>query len=175
MGHLRDDARALTAQEPTWLRKIAVLCLNPGFHAVLLYRVSRWLHLHHLSPLGFIVSYVCSAMTGAQISRRAAIGRRLVICHPFGIVIGAGSVIGDHCTLVGLNYIGQRNFTGVRPVIGSHLHAGVGAKLLGDIRVGDRVHLGADVVVTESLPDDVTIAGGVLRHRGIAADRSPAA
>jgi serine O-acetyltransferase len=155
---VKADIRRLTEQEPSFFLKLAVVLFNLGLHATLLYRLSRWLQLHHLVGLGVVVTYFNSIFTGAQISARATIGKGLVIYHPQGIVIGA-SIIGDQCTLTQGNVIGQLKGRGDRPTIGDHFYAGAGAKILGRIWIGDHVKVGANSVVIHSLPDGVTAIG----------------
>src|SRR5215467_2916319 len=106
--NIRIDIARLISQEPNLLLKFAVVFFNLGLHAVLLYRLSRWLYLHHLGPLSIVVTYFNSIFTGAQISRAASIGKGLVLYHPQGTVIGATTVIGSYCTLMQSNVVGQR-------------------------------------------------------------------
>lgn len=152
------DIRRLTDQEPTLGLKLGVVFFNLGLHAVLLYRLSRWLYLHHLGPVAVVVTYLNSVFTGAQISRGAAIGKGFVMYHPQGTVVGP-TVIGEHCSLMQSNVIGQLQGGGDRPIIGDHFYAGAGAKILGEIRIGDHVRVGSNSVVTKSLPDGVTAFG----------------
>ena len=156
--NVTEDIRRAIGNEPTLSRRLVAVYTNLGLHAVLLYRLSRWLDQHHCGFLGLMVSYYSSVTTGAQISRHARIGKGFVILHPVGIVIGATTVMGDCCMLSAGNVIGSR-LDGRRPTIGNWLWAGVGAKILGGICVGDRVQVGANAVVLHSLPDDVTAVG----------------
>ncbi len=156
--HVKTDIQQITAPEKNRLTKLGVTLFNLGLHAVLLYRLSRWFYRHHLHPLAVVVSYFNSVLTGAQISPRAAIGKGLVVYHPHGLVIGAESVIGEYCTLVHGNVIGQHFGEGDRPVIGDYFYAGTGAKLLGKIRIGNRVRVGANAVVVKSLPDGAIVS-----------------
>ena len=156
---IRADIRRLIDAEPDFLTKTAVVLFNLGLHAVLIYRFGHWLSTHHLGGFAVLTAYCNSVFTGAQISPRALIGKGLVIYHPHGMVIGATSTIGDFCTLTQTNLIGQRYGRDDRPVIGDHFYAGAGAKIMGKIRIGNRVHVGANAVVLDSLPDDVTAVG----------------
>jgi acyl carrier protein len=74
------------------------------------------------------------------------------------MVIGADAVIGDYCTLVQGNTIGQHYGGDDRPTIGDRFYAGTGAKILGKIEIGNKVRVGANAVVLNSLPDGVTVA-----------------
>lgn len=163
------DIRELTRNKTDVLMKLVVILLHPGLHAVLLYRAARWFHLHHLRPLAVLTKYFSSVLTGAEISPRAAIGKGLVIYHPHGIVIGETAVIGAYCTLAHGNLIGGLHGGGDRPVIGDYFVAGTGAKILGRIRIGDKVRVGPNAVVTQSLPDGLIVAGNparIIRNRG---------
>ena len=169
-NNIRTDIRELTRRETGVLAKVGVILLNPGLHAVLLYRLARWFHLHHLRPLAVLTSYFCSVLTGAQISARATIGKGFVVSHPHGISVGATTVMGEYCTLTHGNLIGQLRGDGDRPVIGNYFVAATGAKILGRIRIGDKVRVGPNAVVMKSLPDGVTVAGNPAR---IVPDRRP--
>jgi len=158
-NRIRADIRRVADQERTVLSKVGAILFNLGFHAVLFYRLSHWLHTHHLGALAAVVSYWSAVFTGAQISARATIGKGLIIYHPNGHVIGATAVIGDYCTLTQGNMIGQRRGGGDRPTIGDYLYAGAGAKILGDIKIGNRVRVAANSVVFHSLPDDASVIG----------------
>src|SRR5262249_19840614 len=97
----------------------------------------------------------------------ASIGKGFTIYHPQGISIGPTVIIGDYCELMHGNTIGRLhgNLIGGlhrgdgRPTIGDYFFAGAGARILGNIKVGNHVRVGANAVVTRSLPDGVTAAG----------------
>jgi serine O-acetyltransferase len=152
------DICRVTAQEVSFTSKLALFLFHPGLQAALFYRFARWLLLHGMSPLAVVVSYLSSVVTGAQISPRAVIGKGLRIYHPQGVVIGAGAVIGEHCTLSHGNMIGTFG-EGERPVVGHRFSAATGAKVLGKITVGDNVRVGPNSVVITSVPDGVVMIG----------------
>lgn len=173
--NVKVDARRVMAGESIVVHGVVAMCFNLGFHAVLLFRLSNWLHRHCLGSLGLVVSHCSSILTGAQVSRRATIGRGLMILHPSGIVIGATAVVGEYCTLVGANTIGQLRGTNDRPCIGDHFFAGAGARVLGAITIGAHVRVGANSVVIHSMPDYVTSIGvpaRIVSRRGPRAPRS---
>lgn len=156
---VRTDIRRLMENEHNLVNKLGVFFLHIGLHAVIWYRVSHWLTTHHLAPVAAIIAYWAAVLTGAQISPRARIGKGLVIYHPHGVVIGTTAVIGDYCTLTQTNVIGQLRGRGDRPTIGDYFYAGAGAKILGPIQIGNHVKIGANSVVLDSLPDNVTAIG----------------
>lgn len=159
LDSIRADVRRMTAQEAGLASKIGLFFFHPGLQAVLFYRLARWLLLHRLGPLAVVTSYVSSVLTGAQISPRAIIGKGLRIYHPQGVVIGAGAVVGDYCTLSHGNMIGTFAGDEERPSIGHHFSAATGAKILGKITVGDHVRVSPNSVVITSLPDNVVATG----------------
>jgi serine O-acetyltransferase len=161
--NIRHDIARVTRREETWLDKVGTVCFNLGLHAVLFYRLGRWLHLHRLGPLAVLSSYVSSIITGAQISPRAAIGPGLRLYHPQGMTIGAGAILGSGCTLAHGNMVGTFGDTDDRPVIGDRLNAATGAKILGLITVGDNVRVGPNAVVIHSIPSGVTVLGNPAR------------
>lgn len=174
---VRADFDRLAEHEPGLPAKIGLLFFHPGLQAVLAYRLARWLRVHHLGPFAVVTSYLGAVLTGAQISPRAAIGSGMRIEHPYGIVIGAGTVIGERCTLSHGNLIGTFAADEERPVIGRNLAAATGAKILGKITIGDNVSVGPNAVVITSLPSDVVAVGNpasVLLRAGPAATPSAA-
>lgn len=154
---IRADLDGALGRKAPVLKKFGSLCFHLGIQAVLLYRASRWLHLHHLDPFAVLVQYVNSVLTGAQISRHAVIGKGLVIGHPVGVSVSGSAVIGDYCVL-NQAVIG-RFHPGDRPRIGDHFEAGVGAKVLGNVDIGNDVRVGANSVVMSSLGDGVSVLG----------------
>jgi serine O-acetyltransferase len=163
LDHIHADFQALTRKQTGFLAKLVTVMLHPGFHSVLLYRLSRWCYLHRMRAVSILINYLCSILTGAQISHAAEIGKGLVIYHPHGIVVGRTAVLGEYCVLVHGNVIGQRLGGGDRPLIGDRFYAATGAKILGRIHIGNDVRVGANSVVVDSLPDGVTVAGNPAR------------
>jgi serine O-acetyltransferase len=180
--YLLSDIQMLTQQERGWVATLGTVLFHPGLHSVILYRASRWFHLHRMTAVSLLINYLSSALTGAQISHRARIGKALVVYHPHGVVVGADAVLGEHCVLVHGVVIGQLHGGGDRPQIGDRLYAATGAKLLGRIRIGNNVRVGPNAVVTAALPDNVVVAGNPARivgrrgapHGAAAAKRAPA-
>lgn len=155
---VRADFARANAEDPP-VPKVALVLFNLGLQAVLLYRLARWFHTHGMPRVAAVVSYANSVFTGAQISARATIGKGLAVYHPRGVVVGATSVIGERCTLVHDNLIGQLQGGGDRPVIGNNFFAATGSKIMGRIRIGDDVSVGPNSVVMRSLPAGVTVSG----------------
>ena len=99
--------------------------------------------------------------TGIEIHPGATIGRRLVIDHGMGIVIGETAEIGDDCLIYhGVTLGGTGKDVGKRhPTIGNNVLIGTGAKVLGPIKVGDNSRIAANSVVLKEIPEDSTAVG----------------
>ena len=97
--HLRETLQAYQRNDPAARSKLEILLLYNGVHAILLYRLSHWLWKHHMQFLARAISQIAKWLTGVEIHPAATIGRRLVIDHGTGIVIGATTEIGDDCLI----------------------------------------------------------------------------
>ena len=101
-----------------------------------------------------ILSKLCELFFGIFIGPKAKIGQRFVIEHFGCIIIHGNTVIGDDCTIRQGVTIGNRHMNTPleAPVLGSRVHVGAGAKLLGNIQIGDDVDIGANAVVIKDVP-----------------------
>lgn len=131
--------------------------LKAGFQAVLLYRLSHWLHTKKLDLLAWIVSRFSISFTGAEIEYNAKIGPGLFIAHPVGIVIGRGAEIGSHATLFQGACFAVKSWHPSEivkfPKAGDHCFFFAHAVVLGGITVGDFCVVGANAVVTKDMPE----------------------
>ena len=166
-----EDIRAYKRNDPAARSALEIFFLYNGFHAVMHYRIAHWLHIHGLKFLARLVSQVSKFFTGIEIHPGATIGRRLVIDHGTGIVIGETAVVGDDCLLYqGVTLGGTGKDIGKRhPTLGNNVMVGCGAKLLGPFTVGDNARIAANSVVLRDVPEDATVVGvpgRVVRLRG---------
>jgi serine O-acetyltransferase len=141
--------------------------LSPRFAPVLLYRIAFALQAAHLGPLAKMVSLVNFIFFGIEIAVRCPIGPGLFLPHTQGTVIGAVS-IGRNATIYQGVTIGAREFDRgyleeYRPIIGDDVLIGSGAKVLGAIKIGDRVRIGANAVAMVDVSADVLAVGAGLR------------
>ncbi len=99
--------------------------------------------------------------TGIEIHPGATIGRRVVIDHGMGVVIGETAIVGDDVLIYhGVTLGGKVNDRVKRhPTIGNNVLLGAGAKIIGDIEIGDGAMIGANAVVTKSIPAGAVIVG----------------
>ena len=161
MTRLGETLRAYQARDPAARSRLEVLLLYPGVHAVLYHRLAHWLHLHRLKFPARCVSQWSRFWTGIEIHPGAKLGRRLVIDHGMGIVIGETAEIGDDCLLYhGVTLGGTGKDQGKRhPTVGNNVMISTGAKVLGPFRVGDNARVAANAVVLGEVPDNATAVG----------------
>ena len=135
--------------------------LYNGLHATIDYRIAHWLHRHGCRFLARAISQWSKMWTGIEIHPGAHIGRRLVIDHGTGIVIGETAEIGDDCLLYqGVTLGGTGKDVGKRhPTLGNNVMVGSGAKVLGPFKVGDNARIAANSVVLREVPPNATVVG----------------
>jgi serine O-acetyltransferase len=155
--NIREDWQTYDRQ---WIRQ--------GFWVMVVYRFGNWrygIRSRALRlPFSFIYKFLkllSEILTGIELPCEARVGRRFRIDHFGGIIISGDAVFGDDCVIrngvtVGLRHTGQRG----APVIGDRADIGAGAKILGSIRIGDDVAIGANAVVISDVPSN-SIAVGV--------------
>ena len=159
--HLIEDIRAYRKNDPAARSGLEVALLYNGFHAVFFYRIAHWLYQHHLRFPARLISQFAKFLTGVEIHPAATIGRRLVVDHGTGIVIGATAEIGDDCLLYqGVTLGGTGKDVGKRhPTLGNNIMVGCGAKILGPFKVGDNARIAANSVVLREVPENATVVG----------------
>ena len=158
---MREDIAAVFESDPAARSYLEVLTCYPGLHAVWAHHVSGWFWRHGMRLLARLVSQFARLFTGVEIHPGAEIGRRLFIDHGMGTVIGETAVVGDDVTLYqGVTLGGTGKEKGKRhPTLGNNISIGSGAKLLGNITIGDNCRVGANSVVLRNVPPNSTIVG----------------
>ena len=161
MTRLDETLTAYQRNDPAARSKLEIFLLYNGLHAQIYYRVAHWLYEHKCLFLARWVSQRAKRRTGVEIHPAAKIGRRLVIDHGTGIVIGATAEIGDDCLLYqGVTLGGTGAAREKRhPTLGNNVMVGCGAKVLGPFKVGDNVKIAANSVVLREVPDNCTVVG----------------
>ncbi len=158
---LLETIRAYQKNDPAARSGLEVFFLYAGIHAMIDYRIAHWLHVHKLKFLARFVSQWSRLWTGIEIHPGAKIGRRLVIDHGSGSVIGETVEIGDDCLIYqGATLGGTGISQGKRhPTIGNNVMIGSGAKVLGPFTVGDNAKIAANSVVLRPVPPNCTVVG----------------
>lgn len=138
-----------------------------GLWALVVYRFGRWRYSIRLRwlrmPFSFLYKFIkpiAEVITGIELPSEVKLGRRFRIDHFGGIVISGDAEFGDDCVIrngvtVGLRHAGQRG----SPIVGSRVDIGAGAKVLGPIRIGDDVQIGANAVVLTDVPSNCIAVG----------------
>ena len=157
----REQVETIFREDPAARSVLEVVLCYPGFHAVLLHRFAHRLNQWRIPILPRVISQFTRFVTGIEIHPGATIGRRLFIDHGAGVVIGETSEIGDDVLLYqGVTLGGTGAEKGKRhPTIGNRVVIGTGAAVLGNIKVGDNVKIGAGSVVVHPVPDHSTVVG----------------
>ena len=155
------EIQAAMAKDPAARSYLEVLMLYPGLHSIVMHRLS---HLLYVLKIPFLPRFISQAMrffTGIEIHPGAKIGRGLFIDHGMGVVIGETAIIADNVLLYqGVTLGGTGKEKGKRhPTIGNNVVIGGGAKILGNIMVGDNSYVGANAVVVKDVPPKATIVG----------------
>jgi serine O-acetyltransferase len=156
-------------EEGPGLRPIVRGLLSQGFHALFVYRVFRWCYEHGIptQPFRFVIERFIEITTGISIPAPVRIGKGLRIHHFGGIIVNSEASIGEYCTLYHGVTLGDLGGRGGAPRVGSHVTIGAGAKLLGNIEIGDGCHIGANAVVRISVPAGCLAVGvpAVIKER----------
>ncbi|MBC8337308.1 MAG: serine O-acetyltransferase [Rhodospirillales bacterium] len=165
---LREDIAAFRQRDPAARNAIEIVLCYPGFHALAVHRLSHALWNAGFCLLARFISYLGRIITAIEIHPGAEIGRRFVIDHGTGVVIGETSTIGDDVTIYHSVTLG-----GTSPAVDSHNQVGLkrhptvkdgaiigsGAAILGPITIGEGARVGANSVVTKDVPPSVTAVG----------------
>ena len=158
---LRETINAYKSRDPAARSTLEVLLLYPGLKAVRSHRRAHWCYTHGLLFLARMISQGSRRRTGIEIHPGAKIGKRLVIDHGMGLVIGETAEIGDDCLIYhGVTLGGTGKETGKRhPTIGNNVLIGTVAKVLGPITIGDNARVAANSVVLKDIPESSTAVG----------------
>ncbi len=161
VGLFTKDIAAAFAKDPAANNIMEVLTSYPGVQAILLHRIANFLHSLSIPYIPRFLSHVNRALTQIEIHPGAKIGTDFFIDHGGGVVIGETARIGNNVTVYqGVTIGGTSLEKGKRhPTIGDDVIIGAGAKILGPIKIGNRVKIGANAVVTKDIPSDSVVVG----------------
>ena len=160
-ARIREDIRNVLAHDPAARNAWDVLTNYPGLQAIWWQRLTHRLWLWNLRWLARWISGWVRWLTGVEIHPGAVIGRRVLIDHGMGVVIGETAEVGDDCTLYqGVTLGGTSLHHGKRhPTLGKGVVVGAGAKVLGSFMVGDGARVGSNAVVVREVPPGATVVG----------------
>ena len=170
---LSETLGAYQARDPAARSKLEILLLYPGVHATIYHRIAHFFYCHNLKFIARFVSQWSRFWTGIEIHPGAKIGRRFVIDHGMGIVIGETAEVGDDCLIYhGVTLGGTGKDQGKRhPTLGNNVMVSTGAKVLGPFKVGDGARIAANAVVLREVPENATAVGVPARVVRIAGEK----
>lgn len=158
---IKEQIQTVFKHDPAAKSRAEVLLCYPGVHAILLHRIANRLYRWRLFVPARLLSHLSRMLTGIEIHPGATVGRRFFIDHGMGVVIGETTVIGDDVLLYqGVTLGGTGHGRAKRhPTLGNHVVVGSGAKVLGNIELGQWVKVGAGSVVVKDVPEHATVVG----------------
>lgn len=151
--------RAYRDYDPAAKSGFEILLLYPGPRALFFHRIAHVFYSARLYFIARLISEIGRFLSGVEIHPGARIGRRLVIDHGMGVVIGETSQVGDDCiifhgvTLGGVKFNPEKR----HPTVGNGVLIGAGAKILGPIKIGDGARIGANAVVFKDVAPGTTV------------------
>jgi serine O-acetyltransferase len=161
LSSLIADFRVIFKNDPAARNWLEVLFCYPGLHALIFHRLAHWLYNVGIPLIPRLISHLSRFLTGIEIHPGATIGKGVFIDHGMGVVIGETAIVGDNCLIyqeVTLGGTGKES--GKRhPTLGENVVVGTGAKVLGNIHIGNNVRIGAGSVVLRDVPSDCTVVG----------------
>src|SRR5512136_1168679 len=160
-NYINEDIRAIFSKDPAARSKTEILLCYPGLHALWFHRQAHWLWTHQWKLSARFLSHISRFFTGIEIHPGATIGRRVVIDHGMGIVIGETAEVGNDVLIYMGVVLGGTALENVKrhPTIGRNVVLGSGAIVLGPITVGDGAKVGAGSVVVRPVPAGATVVG----------------
>lgn len=161
LSTLLTDFRIIFERDPAARHWLEVLFCYPGLQALLFHRLAHRLYGIGIPFVPRLLSHISRFITGIEIHPGATVGNGVFIDHGMGVVIGETSVIGDYTLIYqGVTLGGTGKESGKRhPTLGENVVVGAGAKVLGNILIGNNVRIGASSVVLRDVPSDCTVVG----------------
>ncbi len=160
-SQIKEDIRTIYENDPAAKNIWEVIICYPGLHALVAHRISHKLLYWGVPFLPRFISHIMRFLTGIEIHPGATIGRRFFIDHGMGVVIGETSIVEDDVLIYqGVTLGGTGKEIGKRhPTIKSNVVIGSGAKILGNIEIGENSRIGAGSVVIDDVPENSTVVG----------------
>ena len=177
-AQIKEDFAQPVLNDPALNSKIELFFNYPGVWALVNYRIAHTLHVKGFKVIARALMGLSQIITNMDIHPACTIGRRVFFDHAFGVVIGETAVVGDDVLIYqGVTLGGVSLERGVKrhPTIGNKTVIGSGAKILGDIKIGENCRIGSNSVVVKSIPDDSTAVGIPARIIEKGRDKSPMA
>ena len=170
--NIRDEIKAIKQKDPAARSTLEIFLCYPGFYALLFQRVRHWLWNHSLKLLARIVSNISRFLTGIEIHPGATFGKRVFIDHGMGVVVGETAVVGDDVLLYQGVILGGTSTekTKRHPTVERGVIVGAGAKVMGNITIGEYSKIGTGAVVLKDVPPESTcvgVPGRIVKCKGV--------
>ena len=161
LSSLVADFRIIFERDPAARNWLEVLVCYPGLQALFFHRFAHWLYKVGIPFIPRFISHLARFLTGIEIHPGAQIGKGVFIDHGMGVVIGETAIVGDYSLIYqGVTLGGTGKELGKRhPTLGENVVVGGGAKVLGNIQIGNNVRIGAGSVVLRDVPSNCTVVG----------------
>jgi serine O-acetyltransferase len=158
---IKEDIEMVMLRDPAARSKLEIFLTYPGLHAMWGYEIAHWFWIRNHLFTGRFISALARLLTGIEIHPGAKIGKRVFIDHGMGVVVGETAIVGDDVLIYQGVVLGGTSLERKKrhPTIGSGVVIGSGAKIIGDITIGDCSKVGAGSVVLKSAPPGSTIVG----------------
>ncbi len=158
---MKEDLQMIHLRDPAAKSTLEIFFLYPGLHAVWFHRLAHWFWIHNHLFTGRFFSSLGRLLTGIEIHPGACVGRRVFIDHGMGVVIGETAEIGEDVLIYQGVVLGGTSLDKVKrhPTVGNGVVIGSGAKIIGNINVGNCSKIGAGSVVLNSVPQGSTVVG----------------
>lgn len=165
---IKNDLGQPKLKDPAYNGFLDIFFNYPGVWAVANHRFCHALWIRGFKRCARVLSGISNALTRVDIHPGAVIGRGVFIDHATGVVIGETAIIGDDCLIYQGVTLGGVSLKKIKrhPTLLSGVVVGAGAKILGDITIGKGCKIGANSVVTKSVPDFCTAVGSPARIIG---------
>ena len=168
---LRSEINAIKEKDPAARSTLEIFLCYPGFYALLFHRVSHWLWKHSFKLLARMNSNLARFLTGIEIHPGATFGERVFIDHGMGVVVGETAIVGDDVLIYQGVILGGTSTekTKRHPTIEKGVIIGAGAKVMGNITIGEYSKIGTGAVVLKDVPPNSTcvgVPGRIVRRKG---------
>lgn len=158
---IQNDIKNIYQHDPAAHNIFEILFAYPGFHARQFHRIAHQFFLWKIPFFPRFISHISRFLTGIEIHPGAKLGEAVFIDHGMGVVIGETAEVGDYCTIYQGVTLGGTSLQKVKrhPTLGNHVVVGVGAHVIGAIKIGDNTRIGAGSVVIKEAPPNATVVG----------------
>lgn len=172
---LRVDIQAVYDRDPACTRFLEAILYFKGFHAIQTHRLAHWLLNRGRRDFALYLQSRSSSVFQTDINPAARIGKGIFLDHATGLVVGETAVIGDNVSILHGVTLGGTGKEGSdrHPKIGNGVLIGAGAKILGNIHIGNCSRVAAGSVVLKEVPAKTTVAGVPARVVGEAGCSEP--